>query len=109
MSTVSNSPVPETPGTGPVSLRLAVRRIVAPDGTETFDQVPLTLEDVLFPEDGRFHRADRPHDIDLALPQDVFEAAAVRQPRAVVVSDCRVDWNLPGVGRWARTSPCSSA
>src|SRR5262249_35101461 len=29
-------------------------RVKHPDGTETFDQVPLTLEDVLFPEEGDF-------------------------------------------------------
>ena len=29
-------------------------RVVAPDGTETVDQVPLTLDDLLFPEEDDF-------------------------------------------------------
>jgi Uma2 family endonuclease len=72
-------------------------RVVAADGTETVDQVPLTLEDVLFPQEGDFIVQTDPHDNDRAYLKAVFKVRLVLEPEAVVLSDCRVDWNLPGV------------
>jgi len=72
-------------------------RIARPDGTEEFDQVPLTLEDVLHPEEGDFIVQSDPHDSDLAYLKAVFKARLKDDPTAVVLSDCRVDWNVPGV------------
>jgi Uma2 family endonuclease len=71
--------------------------VVAADGTERFDQVPLTLEDVLFPEVGDFIVQTRRHNSDVKYLGDVFEARLAGDSEAVVISDCRVDWNLPGV------------
>jgi Uma2 family endonuclease len=72
-------------------------RVVGPDGSETFDQVPLTLEDVLFPEMGDFHVQTKGHDSDVNYLESVFEAQLANDSEAVVISDTRVDWNLPGV------------
>src|SRR5262249_6825963 len=69
----------------------------AADGSETFDQVPLTLRDVLFPQEGDFIVQTRRHNSDVRYLVDVFEGQLVADPSAVVISDCRVDWNLPGV------------
>ena len=68
-----------------------------PDGTETFDQVPLTLEDVLFPEVGDFIVQTDWHFGDMVYLRIVFKEWLADDPTAVVISDCRVDWNLPGV------------
>ena len=70
---------------------------IRPYGTEVFDQVPLTLEDVLHPEVGDFIVQTDPHDSDLAYLKAVFKARLTDNPTAVVLSDCRVDWNIPGV------------
>jgi len=69
----------------------------APDGTETFDQVPLTLEDVLFPEEGDFIVQTDWHASDWVYLRDVFKSQLTGDSMALVLSDCRVDWNLPGV------------
>ena len=61
------------------------------------DQVPLTLEDVLFPEVGDFIVQSTPHNRDLMYLKSVCDSRLAGDPHAEVFSDCRVDWNLPGV------------
>jgi colicin import membrane protein len=99
MSTVSTSQVPKPGPDLPDPFRYGWRyvRVQGPDGTESFDQVPLTLEDVLHPETGDFIVQSDPHDDDLNYLKDVFKSRLADDPRAAVVSDCRVDWNLPGI------------
>jgi colicin import membrane protein len=99
MSTVSTSRPPRQRPDDADPFRYGWRyvRITRPDGTEKFDQVPLTLEDVLFPETGDFIVQTDPHDNDLTYLKDVFKAQLAPDPHAAVISDCRVDWNLPGV------------
>jgi Uma2 family endonuclease len=99
MSTVSKPRSPRRPKPEPDPYRYGWRyvRVVAPDGSELLDQVPLTLEDVLFPEVGDFIVQTRHHNQDVKYLADVFEARLAGDPSAVVVSDYRVDWNLPGV------------
>jgi Uma2 family endonuclease len=63
------------------------------------EQVPLTLEDVLFPETGDFIVQTDLHDTDTSYLKYVFNARLAGDPDAVAVSDCRVDWNIPGVRR----------
>jgi Uma2 family endonuclease len=72
-------------------------RVVGPGGTESFEQVPLTSEDVLFPEIGDHIVQSDPHDVDVHYLKDVFNSRLDANPRAVVLSDCGVDWNLEGV------------
>ena len=66
------------------------------DGSESLDQVPLSLEDALHPQDGDHIVHTQPHDIDLTYLKDVFNSILASNPHAVVLSDCGVDWNLPG-------------
>jgi colicin import membrane protein len=94
MSTVSTSQLLEP---DPFHYGWRYVRVHGPNGKETFDQVPLTLEDVLHPELGDFIVHSDPHDVDRTYLRDVFECRLVEKPRAVVVGDCRVDWNLPGI------------
>ncbi len=72
-------------------------RITRRDGTEDFDRVPLTLEDVLHPEEGDVILQSDPHDKELAYLRSLSETRLKDNPRAVVLSDCLVDWNLPGI------------
>ncbi len=72
-------------------------RIEKPDGTVDLDQVPLTLEDVLFPEFGDFIVQSAYHGLDLVYLKTVFESRLTWNPLAEIFSDTRVDWNLPGV------------
>ena len=99
MSTVSKSP-PKKPypdESDPYRYGWRYVRVRGADGTETFDQVPLSLEDVLFPETGDFIVQTDLHDTDSSYFKAVFNARLAGNPQAVAVSDCRVDWNLPGV------------
>ena len=71
--------------------------MVAPDGTESLKQVPLTLEDVLFPRTGDFIAQTDGHGNDRHYLKPVFKARLSGEPTAAVISGCRVNWNLPGV------------
>jgi colicin import membrane protein len=98
MSTVSERPTSRSPRE-PDKYRYGWRyvRIIRPDGTEGFDQVPLTLEDVLHPKVGDFIVQSDPHAGDIVYLRDVFRARLREDSTKVVLSDCRVDFNIPGV------------
>ncbi len=72
-------------------------RVKGPDGTVSEEQVPLTEEDVLFPKVGDYIVQTNPHDDDVSYLKQVSRAQRKRDRTAAVLSDCRVDWNLPGV------------
>ena len=101
MSTVFERPNPgsQPPGDQPDPFRYGWRyvRIVRSDGTEDLDQVPLTLEDVLHPEFGDIIVESDPHDSDRAYLKAVSKVRVKDDPTAVVLSDCQVDFNIPGV------------
>jgi colicin import membrane protein len=99
VSIVSLSRPPGPPPDDPDPFRYGWRfvHVQGPDGTEALEQVPLTLEDVLFPETGDFIVQTDLHDEDSNYLKNVFKSRLVGKPRTAVVSDCRVDWNVPGV------------
>jgi hypothetical protein len=99
MSTVAQSQVVESPPPEPDPFRYGWRyvRVELPDGTVDFEQMPLTLEDVLHPEVGDFIVQTDGHDNDLNYLKDVFKTRLAADPTAAVLSDTRVDWHLPGV------------
>jgi len=68
-----------------------------PDGTVDFDQVPLTPDDVLHPQVDDFIVQTNAHDDDRIYLKTVFKARLKPVPGAVVLADCGVDWNIPGV------------
>src|ERR1700685_4074579 len=68
-----------------------------PDGRVEVEQVPLTLEDLLFPEEGDFAVQYPSHINDCHYLKTVLDTRLAGDPEAVVLTDCRVDWNLPGV------------
>src|SRR5579862_4374629 len=72
-------------------------RVERPDGTEVLDQVPLTLEDVLHPEEGDVIPEGSTQERERTFLADVFKAKVAGNPTAVVLSDCLVDWGIPGL------------
>ncbi len=97
MSTVSPSRPTKRPKPDPYRYGWRDVCVVAPDGTETFQRVPLTLRDVLFPKTGDFILQTDAHDSDRVYLKYVFKARLARDRTAAVISDCLVDWNLPDV------------
>jgi len=71
--------------------------VTRPDGTEVFEQIPLTLEDVLHPEVGDFIVQTDAHDSDRSYLKNVFKFRTAGDPETIVLADCRVDLNLAGV------------
>jgi Uma2 family endonuclease len=72
-------------------------KVRRPDGTTELEQVPLTLEDVLHPEEGDFHVLTDGHIRDCLYLRNVIQARLELRPGAVVLSDCRVAWDVPGL------------
>lgn len=66
-----------------------------PDGTNEFEQIPLTLYDVLHPQEEDFivHNADHERFRDYLT--DVLLAQTAHDPSAVVLSDVRIAWDVP--------------
>jgi colicin import membrane protein len=103
MSTIEDprvAPAPEpVPGSEADPFRYGWRYvpIKQPDGRVEVEQVPLTLEDLLFPEEGDFAVQYRSHIEDCYYLLGTFNARVADNPRAVVLSDCRVRWDVPGL------------
>ncbi len=73
-----------------------VRR-VQPDGTTVIDQIPLTFEDLLYPEEDDFVVQEPVHTRDFIYCHSTLEAFYAAQSSIVVLGDCRVDWGVPSV------------
>ncbi len=66
-----------------------------PDGTIAFEQVPLTLEDVLHPEEDDFIAHSDAHERRCRYLSDVFDVQTAGDPTAVVLHDVRIAWDIP--------------
>lgn len=71
-----------------------VRRVAA-DGTVIWEQVPLTLEDALHPQEGDTILQNTDHDRDWRHLADVMTAAVADDPTALVLVDCKIEWDDP--------------
>lgn len=67
-----------------------------PDGAEELVKVPLTLEDILHPQEEDFRVHNDPHITDVLYLREVFYLAVSCVPGAVVLSDCRIAWDAAG-------------
>src|SRR5438876_5263179 len=65
-----------------------------PDGTEELEQVALTLEDVLHPQEGDVIPENKPHEADRRYLTDVFESRLAERPGALVTSDLLIHWGV---------------
>ncbi|MEJ5346389.1 MAG: Uma2 family endonuclease [Chloroflexus sp.] len=68
-----------------------------PDDPHHLEQVPLTLEDVLHPEVGDFIVHSIRHETDQRYLTDVLQARLERTGAAIVMSDIRIAWDVPGL------------
>jgi len=73
-----------------------IRRI-QPDGTEVIDEVPLTLEDLLYPEEDDFVVQEPWHTQDFTYCYSALSAWFAAQSDIVVLGDNRVDWGVAGM------------
>jgi Uma2 family endonuclease len=75
-----------------------VLRRIDPDGKEVWDQIPLTLDDVLHPEEGDFIVNSSAHNSDCIYLREVLRARRKRWRRkTVVLMDARVAWDVTGL------------
>ena len=73
-----------------------VQRTLA-DGEVEYDQIPLTLEDLLFPEEYD-HAMNHPaHAEDCFYLYGCLKILMAEVPRSLVLVACRVDFDIPGV------------
>ena len=90
----SRSPVPtESSVTYPYGWRYNER--ILPDGQVIVEQEPLTLEDVLHPQEGDQVTHSDLHQRICVYLYNVFRGLLATMPSAVVLHDVRVAWDVP--------------
>lgn len=70
-------------------------RRVGSDGAETWERVPLRLQDVLHPQEGDEVTHAEAHERCCVYFYDVFRARLAGDPSAVVLKDVRIAWDVP--------------
>jgi Uma2 family endonuclease len=71
---------------------------VLPDGTTDLVQVPLTLEDVLHPQEGDVIPETTFHERDGEYLRPIFRTRTARLNGGYFLADCLINWGVPGVG-----------
>lgn len=79
----------------PYGWRYVQRR--QPDGTVATERVPLTLEDVLHPQEDDQVPESEPHERRRRYLADVLTARLAGDPGAVVLSDVLIAWDVPDI------------
>jgi colicin import membrane protein len=94
-----SSPVSSAQSLEPDPFRYGWRyvRRQLPDGTLDFDMVPLTLEDVLHPQEGDRIPENSRHERHRRYFNNVVEKRLSRRPTFLSLSDCLIDWDVPGL------------
>jgi len=68
-----------------------------PDGSKEHVEVPLTLEDVLHPQEGDVIPENTQQERDRRYLHDVLERRYANDPHVLTLADCLVDWGVPGL------------
>ncbi|HTU91249.1 MAG TPA: Uma2 family endonuclease [Gemmataceae bacterium] len=71
---------------------------IGPDGSKQWTQVPLTQEEALHPQEGDHISENRQQEIDRRYLTSVLEWRLSGNPQALVLSDCLINWGVPGLG-----------
>lgn len=95
MSTIQDRPNPPRPREEEDPFRYGWRTVcrTGPDGRVEFEQIPLTLDDLLHPEEDDFVVQDPSHLSDCMYLVAVLGSRLADDPMAAVRSDCRVSWD----------------
>src|SRR5438067_10536636 len=83
---------PVSPPADPYAIGWREVRRQLPDGHTVVEQVPLTLQDALHPQEGDVIVMNTAHNRDWRYLQDVFERRVAGDPHALVLGDCKVLW-----------------
>ena len=83
---------PSWPEDDPFPLGWRYRKTLGADGRPDLEQVALTAEDLLYPEEGDCAMYSQNHQLDCDYLQDIFRARLAGDPGALVLADIRVDW-----------------
>jgi Uma2 family endonuclease len=67
------------------------------DGTTELQQVDLTLEDVLHPQEGDVIPERPLHELERRYLSEVFNTRKAGLNRGLILSDCLVDWGVPEI------------
>jgi Uma2 family endonuclease len=99
MSQVTISTPPKQPSTEADPFRYGWRYVprTLPDGKVEYDQVPLTLEDVLHPQEGDVMPGTSAHEQDRFYLFGVGKRQTAGDPTALVLHDVLVFWDVPGL------------
>jgi colicin import membrane protein len=92
----ANPPTPVTSASGFLYGWRYVRR-QQPDGEIELEQVALTLEDVLHPQEGDVIPERPVHEIDRRYIASVLQSRPLGEPITHLTSDCLIDWGIPGL------------
>ena len=71
---------------------------IRPDGSKVSVQVPLTLDDVLHPQEGDHIPENTQQERDRTYVASVLRYRLSGNPQALVLSDCLINWGVPGLG-----------
>ena len=71
---------------------------IGPDGSKQWVRVPLTPEDLLHPKKGYQILENTQQERDRGYLAAVLRYRLSSNPRALVLSDCLVNWGVPGLG-----------
>ncbi len=96
MSQMSTLPPPSTgfaAGDDPFRYGWRYVRVTRPDGRIDLEQIPLTLEDVLHPQEGDVIPENSQQERDRRYLHDVYESRYADDPGVLTLSDCLIDWD----------------
>jgi colicin import membrane protein len=71
---------------------------IGPDGSKHWVQVPLTAADLLHPKKGDHFVENTQQERDRTYLTEVLRYLLSGNPRVLVLSDCQVNWGVPGLG-----------
>src|SRR5947208_2757229 len=93
MTPTAPAPLPPSPpSTDPFAIGWRDIPRQLPDGSTVWDQIPLTLEDALHPQEGDVIVMNSAHNRDWRYLQNVLEGRFADDPTALVLGDCKVLW-----------------
>jgi Uma2 family endonuclease len=96
-SSPSTAPDVSPPAADPFRYGWRYVRRVGADGREYLDEVPLTLEDVLHPQEGDGIPENAVQEAERRYLADVFNLRLPRSAGHLVLSDCLVNWGVPDI------------